>query len=163
MDWTMEADQHVLVVSLVGGRRAVPMYWRAYQASVVNGRMKRSELAVIRRAVGRVAQAMGTRRVIVTADRGCADVDLFTVLNQWGLTCIIRVKADTHVSFRGQWRPWGQWRFLGNARHRRFGAVAYGGRGPPRRWWAKRRDRGAQSNWGIGHLGRRRADAAPAA
>jgi hypothetical protein len=34
IDWTMEADQHVLVVSLVVGRRAVPMYWRAYHASV---------------------------------------------------------------------------------------------------------------------------------
>src|SRR5262252_21359 len=29
VDWTIEADQHVLVVSLVVGRRAVPMYWRA--------------------------------------------------------------------------------------------------------------------------------------
>src|SRR2546425_4632995 len=144
MDWTREADQHVLVACLVGGRRAVPMSWRAYQASVVNGRMKRSALAVIRRAVGRVAQAMGTRRVIVTADRGCADVALFTVLNQWGLTCIIRVKADTHVSFRGQWRPWGQWRFRGNARHRRFWAVPYGVSRPQHLWGAHSRTRDAK-------------------
>ena len=32
--WTIEADQHLLVVSLVGGRRAVPLYWRAYHAAV---------------------------------------------------------------------------------------------------------------------------------
>src|SRR5712692_6389856 len=57
IDWTIEADQHLLVVSLVVGRRAVPIYWRAYHASVLKGRMKRYELAVIRRAVGRVAQA----------------------------------------------------------------------------------------------------------
>ena len=31
--------------------------------------MKRYEMAVIRRAVGRVVQAVGTHRVIVTADR----------------------------------------------------------------------------------------------
>src|SRR6516162_131855 len=68
IDWTIEADQHLLVVSLVVGRRAVPVYWRAYDASVLKGRMQRYELAVIRRAVGRVAQAVGTRRVIVTAD-----------------------------------------------------------------------------------------------
>src|SRR6516225_7480122 len=67
IDWTIEADQHLLVVSLVVGRRAVPIYWRAYHASVLKGRMQRYELAVIRRAVGRVAQAVGTRRVIVTA------------------------------------------------------------------------------------------------
>ena len=78
IDWTIAADQHWLVVSLVVGRRAVPMYWRAYHASVLKGRMQRYELAVIRRAVGQVAQAVGKRRVIVTADRGCADVALFT-------------------------------------------------------------------------------------
>src|SRR6266511_1730734 len=70
IDWTIEADQHVLVVSLVVGRRAVPIYWRAYDASVLKGRMKRYELAVIRRAVGRVAQAVGNRRDNDTADRG---------------------------------------------------------------------------------------------
>src|SRR3989454_6559940 len=102
----MEADQHVLVVSLVVGRRAVPIYWRAYHASVFKGRMKRYELAVIRRAVGRVAKAVGTRRVIVTADRGFADVALFTLLSQLGITFIIRVKAGTHVSFQGKWCKW---------------------------------------------------------
>jgi len=45
IDWTIEADQHLLVVSLVVGRRAVPIYWRAYHASVLKGRMKRYELA----------------------------------------------------------------------------------------------------------------------
>jgi len=79
IDWTIEADQHLLVVSLIVGRRAVPIYWRAYDAAVLKGRMKRYELAVIRRAVGRVVQAVGTRRVVVTADRGFADVALFTL------------------------------------------------------------------------------------
>jgi hypothetical protein len=78
MDWTIAADQPLLVVSLIVGRRAVPRYWRAYDASVLKGRMKRYELAVIRRAVGRVVQAVGKRRVVVTADRGFADVALFT-------------------------------------------------------------------------------------
>ncbi len=108
MDWTIEADQHVLVVSLVVGRRAVPMYWRASDASVFKGRMQRYELAVIRRAVGRVAQAVGKRRVLVTADRGFADVALLTFLSQLGIPCIIRVKAGTHVYFQGKWSKLGQ-------------------------------------------------------
>ena len=29
IDWTIEGHQHLLVISLVVGRRAVPMYWRA--------------------------------------------------------------------------------------------------------------------------------------
>ena len=82
IDWTMEDKQHLLVVSLIVGRRAAPIYWRAYDASVLKGRMKRYEMAVIRRAVGRVVQAVGKHRVIVTADRGFADVALFTLLSQ---------------------------------------------------------------------------------
>ena len=29
IDWTIEGHQHLLVISLVIGRRAVPIYWRA--------------------------------------------------------------------------------------------------------------------------------------
>ena len=82
IDWTIEDKQHLLVVSLIVGRRVAPIYWRAYDASVLKGRMKRYEMAVIRRAVGRVVQAVGKHRVIVTADRGFADVALFPLLSQ---------------------------------------------------------------------------------
>jgi hypothetical protein len=41
IDWTSEGDQHLLVVSLVVGRRAVPLFWRASAQSVLKGRMKR--------------------------------------------------------------------------------------------------------------------------
>src|SRR5499433_2816175 len=163
IDWTIEADQHLLVVSLVVGRRAVPIYWRAYHASVLKGRMKRYELAVIRRAVGRVTKAVGTRRVIVTADRGFADVALFTLLNQLGITFIIRVKAGTHVYFRGKWLKLGQMRFRGHERHRSFGALPYCESCPQRLWVSKSRARDAKGNWGLWHLVSNRPYAAPAA
>src|SRR6266581_2170728 len=163
LDWTIEADQHVLVVSLVGGRRAVPIYWRAYDTSVLKGRMKRYELAVIRRAVGRVARAVGSRRVTVTADRGFADVALFTLLSQLGVTFIIRVKAGTHVYSRGKWCKLGQWRFRGNERHRSFGALPYCESCPQRLWVSKSRARDAKGNWGLWHLVSHRPYAAPAA
>src|SRR5262249_55621057 len=54
IDWTIEGDQHLLVVSLIVGRRAVPIYGRAYAVTVLKGRMQRYELAVIRRALRRV-------------------------------------------------------------------------------------------------------------
>src|SRR5438132_6838315 len=141
IDWTIEADQHLLVVSLVVGRRAIPIYWRAYDASVLKGRMKRYELAVIRRAVGRVLQAVGKRRVRVTADRGFADVALFSLLNQLGVAFIIRVKAGTHVSFQGRWRKLGQLHFRGNERHRSFGALPSCERCPPGLWVSPSCDR----------------------
>jgi hypothetical protein len=46
IDWTSEGDQHLLVV----GRRALPIYWRAYEQSTLKGHMKRYERAVIKRA-----------------------------------------------------------------------------------------------------------------
>jgi hypothetical protein len=85
--------------------------------------MKRDARAVIRRAVGRVARAVGQRRVIVTAARGWADVALFPFLSQWGVTCIIRVKAGTHVACQGPWHQLGPWWFRGHERHRSFGAL----------------------------------------
>ena len=152
IDWTMEDNQHLLVVSLIVGRRAVPMYWRAYDAGVLKGRMKRYELAVIRRAVGRVIQAVGKRRVMVTADRGFADVALFSLLNELGMAFIIRVKAGTHVYVQGQWRKLGQLKFRRHERYRSFGALPYCERCPQALWVSKSRARDRNGNWGIGHL-----------
>src|SRR6266700_380058 len=50
IDWTSEGPQHLLVVSLVVGRRALPIFWRAYDQTVLKGRMTRDELAVVKRA-----------------------------------------------------------------------------------------------------------------
>jgi hypothetical protein len=152
IDWTIEDNQHLLTVSLIVGRRAVPMYWRAYDACVLKGRMKRYELAVIRRAVGRVVQAVGKRRVIVTADRGFADVALFRLLNELGTTFIVRVKAGTHVYVQGQWRKLGQLKFRRHEHHRSFGALPYCERCPQALWVSKSRARDRNGTWGIWHL-----------
>lgn len=40
MGWTIAGHQHLLVVSLGIGRRAVPIYWRAYDASVLQGSVR---------------------------------------------------------------------------------------------------------------------------
>src|SRR2546423_7757283 len=125
--------------------------------------MKRYELAIIRRAGGRVAKAVGKRRVIVTADRGFADVALFPFISQWGLTFIIRVKAGTHVYCQGKWCKLGQLRFQGNARHRSFGALLYCESCPQRLWVSKSRARDSKGNWGIWHLVSNRSYAATVA
>ncbi|MDH3604286.1 MAG: transposase, partial [Candidatus Tectomicrobia bacterium] len=152
IDWTIEDKQHLLVVSLIRGRRGVPIYWRAYDASVLKGRMKRYETAVVRRAVTRVIQAVGKRRVIVTADRGFADVALFTLLGKLGIRFIIRVKSGTHVQFQGHWCPLGQIKFRRNERHRSLGDLLYCKGCPQRLWVSKSRARDAKGNWGIWHL-----------
>jgi hypothetical protein len=121
IDWTIEGPQHLLVVSLIMGRRAVPIYWRAYDAAVLKGRMKRHELAVIRRAVRRVIRQVGRRRVRVTADRGFADVALCTVLTALGVACVIHVKKSTKSCIAGVWWQLDPLRFAGNTRRRTLG------------------------------------------
>ncbi|HEV2666858.1 MAG TPA: hypothetical protein VG324_18205 [Blastocatellia bacterium] len=65
IDWATEDEQHLLTVSLVIGRRAVPIYWRAYHQSVLKGRMHLYERAVIKRAFFNTSNraASGSRRI----------------------------------------------------------------------------------------------------
>lgn len=147
VDWTIEGQQHLLVVSLVRGGRAVPIYWRAYDATVLKGRMRRYEMAVIRRVITRVQRETGPRRVIVTADRGFADVALVDVLTALGVAFIIRVKGSTKVWFRGQWRNLHTLRFVGNARQRNLGCLAYCESAPHQLWVTMSRARDRTGQW----------------
>jgi hypothetical protein len=152
IDWTIEGTQHLLVVSLVTGGRAVPIYWRAYAATVLKGRMRCYETAVIRRALTRVQREIGQRRVIVTADRGFADVALVDVLTALGGEFILRVKGTTKVCLQGQWRKLSTLGFAGNTRRRTVGRVAYCESAPHRLWVTLSRAREAQGQWEVWYL-----------
>jgi DDE family transposase len=152
IDWTIEGPQHLLVVSLITGRRAVPIYWRAYDAAVLKGRMKRYELAVIRRTVTRVIQMVGRRRVRVTADRGFADVALFTLLTDLRVAFVIRVKKSTKICIAGVWQRLDALRFAGNTRLRLLGHVLYCAGTPQPLWVTMSRKRDAHGQWGIWYL-----------
>ena len=152
IDWTVEGQQHLLVVSLIVGRRAVPIYWRAYDAGVLKGRMKRYELAVMRRAVTRVMRKVGRRRVRVTADRGFADVALFTLLTDLGVAFVIRIKKSTKICLAGVWRPLHTLRFGGNTRRRTLGHLLYCADNPQRLWVTMSRKREAPGQWGLWYL-----------
>jgi Transposase DDE domain len=152
IDWTIEGSQHLLVVSLVTGGRAVPIYWRAYDAAVLKGRMRRYEMAVIRRVLTRVQREIGPRRVLVTADRGFADVALVEVLTELGVEFIIRVKGSTKVYFQGQWRPLRTLGFAGNTRWRNLGRRAYCASAPHRLWVTMSRARAHQGQWDTWYL-----------
>ena len=56
IDWTIEAEQHLLTMSLVISGRAVPIYWRAYAESVLRGRMRIYEMAMIKRVLTRLGR-----------------------------------------------------------------------------------------------------------
>src|SRR5499433_2038488 len=152
IDWTTEDDQHLLVVSLVVGRRALPIFWRAYDQTVLKGRMKRYELAVVKRAFTLIFQAVAPPRVRLTADRGFADAALFAVLDTLGIRYIIRVKGDVKVELDGQWRKLKTLRFAGNARRRNLGRMPYCASSPQRLWITLNRARDKTGHWGIWYL-----------
>jgi hypothetical protein len=152
IDWTIEGEQHLLVISLVVGRRALPIYWRAYDASVLKGRMRRYEFSVIRRAVTRVIRKVGRRRVRVTADRGFADVALFALLAELGVAFVIRVKKSTQVCLDGRWRKLQTMRFPGNTRRRALGRLLYCASSPQALWVTMSRARDAPGRWGRWYL-----------
>jgi hypothetical protein len=156
IDWTVEGHQHLLVVSLVVGRRAVPLYWRAYDAAVLKGRMQRYELAVIRRALTWVIRTAGARRIRVTADRGFADGVLFGMLAALGVAFVIRVKRSTKVQINGTWHRLSTLRFPGNTRRRALGRLLYCARRPQPLWVTMSRKRDATGKWGIWYLGANR-------
>ena len=151
-DWTIEGQQHLLVVSLLVGRRAGPIYGRAYDAAVLKGRMQRYERTVIRRALTWVIRQVGRRRVRVTADRGFADVALFTLLTDLGVAFVIRVKKRTKICIAGVWQPLATLRFPGNTRRRPLGRLRYCA-GNPQPWWvtmSRKRDR--HGKWGLWYV-----------
>src|SRR5919199_346544 len=150
IDWTIEGQQHLLVVSLLMGRRAVPIYWRAYNAEVLKGRMKRYEAAVLRRAVTRVIRKVGRRRVRVTADRGFADVALFTLLSDLGVAFVIRVKKSAKICIAGVWHKLDTLRFAGNTRRRMLGHLLYCASNPHPLWITMSRKRDRHGQGGIG-------------
>jgi hypothetical protein len=152
IDWTIEGHQHLLVVSLLVSHRALPIYWRAYDATVLKGRTQRYELAVIRRAVTWVIRKVGRRRVRVTADRGFADVPLFGLLAELGVAFVIRVKKSTKVQLNGTWHQLKPLPFPGNTRRRALGRLPYCARRPRPLWVTMSRAREAHGKWGIWYL-----------
>jgi hypothetical protein len=61
LDWTIEDDQYLLVISLLLRGCAIPIFWRGYQASVLKGRMKMYEAGPHPRH-GRCALRLSTHR-----------------------------------------------------------------------------------------------------
>jgi hypothetical protein len=152
IDWTIEDNHHLLVVSLVTGTRALPIYWRAYCAKVLKGRMRRYERAVIKRVISVFTKALKGRRLIVTADRGFADVDLAQLFEELGVEYIIRVKSSTKIFVRGQWRQLKTLRFEGNARQRNLGRVYYCESNPQRLFVSMSRIRNREGKWEVWYL-----------
>ena len=152
IDWTIEGDQHLLVVSLIIGRRAIPIYWRAYEASVLKGRRTRYEQAVIKRVLRRMLKRVQPGRLMVTADRGFADVELCDLLDSFKIAYVLRVKCSSKVYWAQRWCALSQIGFVGNSRHRDLGRILYCASSPHRLWLTLSRQRNKAGEWEVCYL-----------
>lgn len=152
LDWTSEGAQHLLIASVRVGGRAIPLYWRSYHDSELKARMTRYEQEFVRSLFDEVLASVARRRLIVTADRWFADVDLLDLLSEMGVSYIIRTKSSYKVLLDGRWRKLGSLRWRGNQRRRAWGRVWYTQTDPRRVFLAQARARDAKGHWGVWHL-----------
>ena len=149
LDWTVEDDKHVLVASLIVGRRAVPLYWRVYRAGTFKHHRSRLERAFVQRLFEVILRAVPRAQCLLTADRGFADVRLFELLDRLQVAYLIRVKAGVKVCVDGIWCQLKTLRLRGNTRRRSLGRVRYCERAPRRLYLTQSRARTRSGEWGI--------------
>jgi Transposase DDE domain len=152
IDWTIEAEQHLLVASLMVGRRAVPLFWRAYRESELKDRRSGYEREFVCTLVREVLLDVSSRRLIMTADRAFADVEFFDLLNDLGVSYVIRSKGSVKVLCEGGWRKLSTLRLKGNTRRRTLGRLFYCESDPRRQYVAQARARDRVGRWGIWRL-----------
>jgi hypothetical protein len=124
-DWTIEDDQYLLVISLIQHGRAIPIFWRAYNERVLKKRMKKYERLMLKRVLKRLLQRVSAKRIILTADRGFADVETFRLLKRYNIAFVIRVKSSAMVEISGVWEKLSciKWEEAENKKH--VGSVRY--------------------------------------
>jgi Transposase DDE domain len=152
LDWTTEESQHLLVASVRVGGRALPVYWRAYRDTELRERMSLYERGFVRSLFAEVLAEVERRRLILTADRWFADVDLLDLLEELGVSYIIRTKSSYHVRVADRWRRLDSLGWRGNQRRRAWGRVWYCEGDPRRVFLAQARARDAKGRWGVWHL-----------
>lgn len=152
IDWTVENGIHTLVASAIIGRRAVPTYWRSYDEGTFKGHRSKIERAFVERLFKLILRDVPRSKVIVTADRGFADVLLFDLLNDLKIAFVIRTKENVKVFFQGQWRKLGRLKMTRNTRRRGLGHLRYCQRSPRRFYITQSRARNRQGQWGIWNL-----------
>jgi hypothetical protein len=152
LDRTTEDSRHLLIASVRVGGRAVPLYRRAYHDSELKGRMTGYELESVRHLCDEVLAEVARRRIVPTADGWFADVDLLDLLDESGISYVIRTKSNYKVRVDAQWRRLDALGWRGNQRRRAWGRVWYAETDPRRVFLGQARARDAKGRWEVWHL-----------
>jgi transposase len=124
-DWTIENKQYLLVISLVRNGRAIPIFWRGYEEQRLKNKMKKIERAMLKRVLKRIKEVVGKRRIILTADRGFAAVETFRLLKREKIGFVIRVKCNTLIWLKGEWKSLKSIELKADAEKRKIGNLSY--------------------------------------
>ena len=152
IDWTIEGTQHLLVASLMIGRRAIPLYWEAYDQCELKDRRSSYEHEFVRLLLSEVLCGVARSRLMITADRGFANVELFDLLNELKVSWVLRVKSSTKVKVAREWRRLQTLRLAGQQRRRSLGRLSYCESAPRRLFVTQARARSRKGQWGIWFL-----------
>lgn len=143
------AELAEVVATEIVGRRGVPLYWRAYPADSLKGHRSHLERAFLQRLCEVILRDLPRPQLLLTADRGFADVLLFDLLERLHVAFIIRTRESVKVCDDGQWRKLKTLRMRGNTRRRSLGRVRYCQRSERRLFLTQSRARNRQGRWGI--------------
>jgi hypothetical protein len=152
LDWTIEDTQHLLVASLCIGSRALPLYWQAYAQAELKHHRSDYERDFVRLLVSDVLAPIARRRLLITADRAFADVELMDVFKQLRIGFVIRTKGNVKVYVNGQWQKLNQLRLPRNQRRRALGRLRYCQSDERRLYLTQSRKRDRNGKWGIWYL-----------
>lgn len=152
IDWTTEDQQHLLVASLVVGRRAVPLYWEAYTTQERKGQQRALEQAFLRQVVEQEVATVERERILVTADRGFCDGDLLAELARLQVPFVLRLPAHVTVCLDQQWQKLGRLCMGHTTRRRALGRLWCVRSNPQRCWVAQARARNKKGRWEYWHL-----------
>lgn len=152
IDWTTEDKKHLLVASLIVGRRAIPIFWKAYSDDKLKDHMREYEKALIKMLITKVLKSVDRSRLLITADRGFADIVLIDLLDELGVAYVIRTKGNVKVYFDGQWRKLSTLHFRTNQRRRALGRLRYCESSPRKLYLTHARERDRNGKWGIWFL-----------
>jgi hypothetical protein len=152
LDWTTEDRQHLLVASLLIGRRAMPLYWEAYTTGELKGAQRALEHAFVEALFEKLLVGLERERLLVTADRGFCEGKLLARLEKLRVPFVFRLPAHVTVFQDQQWRKLGSLGMRSSTRRRTLGHLWVLRTQPQRYWVAQARARNKKGHWEYWHL-----------